>query len=158
MSGRPTTVPPFERPLVDGELTVRPFVAADRDALIAGRDAAFRRFLAEASAEPAPMACLSVGGTVVGWIDADADDRHWLADDEVNVGYNVFPDHRGRGYGTRALRLLSHWLRAQDPPRVPTLLIDPDNEPSLAVAGRAGFHAVAEVDGERLFKPAVGGT
>ena len=53
--------------------------------------------------------------SIVGWIDYDRDDRAWLADDEVNVGYNVFLQYRGHGYGTRALRLLREHLSSLEP-------------------------------------------
>jgi RimJ/RimL family protein N-acetyltransferase len=139
--------------LTEGNLTLRPFEAADRDVLIAGRDEEFDRFLADASPEPAPFACIRVDGVLVGWVDYDQDDRHWLDDDdEANLGYSVFPEHRGKGYATRALRLLCFYLAALDAPLRPTLLIHPDNAPSLAVAGTAGFVQIGEVDGELLFR------
>lgn len=142
----------FDRALADGVVTVRPFDRSDRDALLRSRDDDFLRFLGEGSSEPAPRTCICVAVTIVGWIDYD-DERHWLQDDEVNVGYNVFAEHRGKGYGTRALRLLCRLLEAQVPLLRPTLLIDPDNAPSLALAARAGFEQVGNVDGECLFKP-----
>ncbi len=143
---------PFEETLAEGELTVRPFRAADRAALVAGRDEEFHRFLPDASADPQPLACICVSGTIVGWIDYDHDDdRHWLRADQVNVGYNVFPAHRGRRSAMRALRLINEFLLAHEPPLHPTLLIDPRNKPSLATAALAGFEDAGEVDGERFF-------
>ena len=61
----------FDTALADGDLELRPFVADDRDALIAGRDDEFRRFLADASEEPAPVASIWVADRIVGWIDYD---------------------------------------------------------------------------------------
>lgn len=139
----------LDRALIDGDLVVRPFDTADKQVLIDGRDAEFHRFLPEASADPQPLASIHVDDVIVGWIDWD-DDRHWLAADEVNVGYNIFPDHRGRRRGTRALTLLCEWLGQLTPPLRPTLLIDPDNAASLALARRAGFQQTGIVDGEIL--------
>lgn len=142
----------LDRVLVDGDLTVRPFDVSDRQALLSGRDDEFHRFLGQCSAEPRPVACICLRGDVVGWIDYDHDDdRHWLETDQVNVGYNVFEAHRGNGYATRAVELLAAHLAILDPPLRPTLLIDPDNVASLAVAERAGFVETAQVDGERFF-------
>ena len=138
--------------LTDGDLVLRPFADVDRDVLIAGRDEEFRRFLGDASAEPAPFACMWVGDRIVGWVDHDQDDRHWLEPDEANLGYNVFPEFRGNGYATRAVRLLCFYLAGLDPPLRPTLLIHPANAPSLAVARAAGFEEAGEVDGELFFR------
>jgi RimJ/RimL family protein N-acetyltransferase len=124
-------------PVSDGIVTVRPFGPADRDALVAGRDAASRRWLGPGSADASPTACIEVDGATVGWVDADAS-AAWLDHGEVNLGYNVFPDHRGRGYASRAVRLLLDELHG-DPGVVTALfVIDPDNAPSHRVAGAVG--------------------
>lgn len=141
----------LDHQLTDGVVTVRPFDVADRNALVEGRDLEFHRFMGEGSPEPAPVGCICVDVTVVGWVDFDAP-RHWLEDREVNVGYNVFAEHRGNGYGALALQLLCRYLAKLDSALRPTLLIDPENYPSLAVAARAGFEFVGEVDGQYLFK------
>lgn len=142
----------LDHALTDGVVTLRAFDPSDRLALVGGRDKEARRFLGDDGPEPTPVACICVDQMIVGWIDYDHD-RHWLKENEVNVGYNVFPEHRGRGYGTLALRLLCRYLGAQDPPLRPTLLIDPDNGPSLALAISAGFANVDDVDGQHLFRP-----
>lgn len=143
---------PLEVELSDEKVSVRPFDPADRDALMRGRDDEFRRFLGTGPAEPAPANCIWSGGDLVGWIDMD-DDRPWLHRREVNIGYSVFAEHRGRGCASRALRLVCDFLRSQDPPIGPSLLIDPDNAASLAVASRIGFEHVGTVERQRLFRP-----
>lgn len=100
---------------------------------------------------PEPTACIVVGGEVVGWVDAEVG-HDWLGPGEVNVGYNVFARHRGRGHATRAVRLLVHHLAVRTSVRRVTLLIDPGNGPSLAVAGRAGFEPAGEVNGQRFLR------
>lgn len=142
----------FERTLADGVITVRPFDPSDRDALVRGRDDEFHRFLGEGSPGRAPVACICAGPTIVGWIDYDHD-RPWLAAGEVNVGYSVFPAHRRKGYGTRALRLLRRFVEAHVPPLGAPLLIDPDNAALQALAARADFAPVGTVDDQVLFKP-----
>jgi hypothetical protein len=78
--------------LTDGVVTLRPSTADDAPLIIAARDAAFRRFIGQGSAVPAPKFVIVANGSVVGWVDHDRDDdRWWLAPEEVNIGYHVFP-------------------------------------------------------------------
>ncbi|MEM7337709.1 MAG: GNAT family N-acetyltransferase [Actinomycetota bacterium] len=145
------TAPRLGVTLGDEVVTVRPFTSADAEAVIRGRDDESQRFLGDGAEDPSPAAGVWVGATMVGWVDHDAD-RSWLAEHEVNVGYAVFPEHRGQGHATRAVRLLCDHLAAQAPARRPTLLIDPANAPSLRLAERLGFRHVDDVNGQRLFR------
>ncbi len=124
-------------PMSDGVITVRPLASGDQAVLVAGRDGESRRWLGEGSDDPTPAGCIVAGGQVVGWVDYDTD-RDWLRPDQVNVGYQVFPEHRGNGYATRAVRLLVQHLAARTSYREATLLIDERNAASLAVAERLG--------------------
>lgn len=141
----------LEQPMSDGVVTIRPATDDDVAVLVAGRDAEFFTFLGEGSAEPAPTACIVVNGDVIGWVDFDHD-RSWLEQDEVNLGYNVFGPHRRQGHATRAVLLLMEHLRQHTDWRVATLLIHPDNARSLAVARRAGFVRVGDLDGNPYWK------
>lgn len=143
----------LERVISDGVVTIRPWTQDDAQALILGRDDEFKRFLGEGSPEPRPTACIVVNDEIVGWVDYDHD-REWLAPDEVNLGYSVFAPRRGRGYATRAVRLLLHHLAADTERRIATLLIHPDNDRSLAVAQRAGFEQYGDLDGIPYWKRA----
>src|SRR5688500_3690470 len=108
------TQEPGQLPLSDGVVTIRPSTAQDAPALIGGRDALSRRFLGDGDPSPAPTACITVAGEVVGWVDFDRD-RSWLGADEVNIGYNVFAAFRGRGYATRAVKLLLRFVASTTP-------------------------------------------
>ena len=101
-----------------------------------GRDEESRRWLGPESDDPAPMGCIEVGETMVGWIDVDAD-QTWLQPGEGNVRYCIFPDHRGRGYAARAARLLPTAMEAQGL-RWALLVIDVANAASLGVARSSG--------------------
>ena len=137
--------------LSDAEVTLRPPTPADVPLIIAGRDGAFRRFIGEGSAVPRPKYCIVVNGSLVGWVDHDRDKgRWWLAPDEVNIGYHVFPEYRRRGYATRAVGLVLARLEGEPGVGVATLLIHPENEPSLAIARRHAFQRCADVE-ERTF-------
>ena len=115
--------------LTDGVVTLRPSAPEDASLIIAARDDAFRRFIGQGSEVPDPEYVIVVGGSVVGWVDHDRDnDRWWLAPEEVNIGYHVFPEHRGLGYATRAVHLMLEHLRANTDWEIATLLIHPDME------------------------------
>ena len=119
--------------LTDGVVTLRPSTPDDAPLIIAARDAAFRRFIGQGSAVPAPEYVIVVDGSVVGWVDHDrGDDRWWLAPKEVNIGYHVFPEHRGRGHATRA--------------------VHPDNTASLKVAEQNGFERANDVEERTLWR------
>lgn len=140
-------------PTTDTIVTLRPSTPGDAPLIIAGRDADFRRFIGEGSAVPSPEFCIVVGGQVVGWVDHDRDDdRTWLAPDEVNVGYHVFPAHRRCGYATGAVRHMLIHLRDDTDWGVATLLIHPANAPSLAVAERNGFERTDDAAGRTFWR------
>ncbi|HEX5586613.1 MAG TPA: GNAT family N-acetyltransferase [Acidimicrobiia bacterium] len=144
------TCPGSEWTLGDGVVSLRPARPGDAAQLVAGRDAEFHRWLGPGDDDPCPAACIVVAGEVVGWVDVDVD-RSWLGPGEVNVGYCVFPAHRGNGYATRALQLLVVHLARDTEFHTATLLIDAENQRSLAVARRAGFTFLGDFDGNPYF-------
>jgi len=144
-------------PLTDGMVTIRPTARADVDVLVAGRDDESRRWLGEGSPDPRPTACIVVADEVVGWVDVDHH-RTWLLPGEGNLGYQLFPEHRGRGYATRALELFLRHLAAGGEYTTATLLVDVANARSLALADRAGFTRQPDLDGHPYFKRALGET
>ena len=62
-----------------------------------------------------------------------------LAAEEAEAGYIVASHARGRGVGTRALRLLTAWAFDELPLERIELLIDIENSPSVIVAQRCGY-------------------
>ena len=61
------------------------------------------------------------------------------ANERLTVGYHVHEDHRGRGYATELLNLLTEWALAQPGVKLVRATIKPENAPSLRVAEKAGF-------------------
>jgi RimJ/RimL family protein N-acetyltransferase len=138
-------------PTTDGVVTLRRPSETDRASFRTGRDDEFRRWLEAGGDDPRPRASIIVDDQVVGWIDYDSD-RAWLQAGEVNVGYALFPSFRGRGYASRAVELLLRYLAESTPFDTATLLIEPANVSSVAVAQRTHFRRYGEVQGGRYFK------
>jgi RimJ/RimL family protein N-acetyltransferase len=99
----------------------------------------------------------------VAYIDCDLASPNALAG-EANIAYACHPDHRGRGYVSRALRLVLRFLAEHTGARCAHLVIERDNEPSLRVArsvatvaptafvddrGRAALRFVLEIGSAR---------
>ena len=61
----------------------------------------------------------------------------------VEVGYTVFPEHRGRGYATEAVEGLIR-LAGERGIRTVVASVGPQNEPSLAIVRKLGFVHVGE--------------
>lgn len=134
----------------DGMIALRPPRPGDAQVLIGGRDEVFHRWLGPGSDNPEPTACIEVDGQIVGWVDYDHE-RDWLHPGEVNIGYNVFAPHRGNGYATRAVQLLTHHLAVRTTARTATFVIDDDNKPSIALATRLQFKLTASRAGQHHF-------
>jgi len=63
----------------------------------------------------------------------------------LTVGYSVHEEHRGRGYATEMLTLLTEWALARPEIDFVRATIRPDNLPSLRVAEKSGFTATGEL-------------
>ncbi len=142
---------PALRSRSDEVVTIRAPHEGDSGLLVAGRDDEWRRWLGPGTEEPSPTACIVVADQVIGWIDFDTD-REWLRAGEVNIGYNVFAPHRGNGYASRAVDLMLRFLDDSTTFHTATLLINPGNLASLAVAARCGFVPSGDINGSRYFK------
>ena len=64
----------------------------------------------------------------------------------LTVGYSVHEEHRGRGYATEILTLLTDWALARPEIDFVRATITPDNLPSLRVAEKSGFTATGELE------------
>jgi RimJ/RimL family protein N-acetyltransferase len=145
--------------LTTERLTMRPVTAADLDDLVALReDPLVRQFFGESTREE-----------VAGWIARSEREwgdpghgrlaiidresgaflgrsglKHWPEFEEVEVGWVLAPEARGRGVATEAARACLDWgFRDFDLPYI-TAMIAPDNAASIAVAERLGMERLRE--------------
>jgi RimJ/RimL family protein N-acetyltransferase len=166
----PRLAPP-DRPLTDGVVTLRAWRREDRDAVVAAlQDEEIARW----TSVPSPYRPADFDG----WMAAQVEQRaagtgvHCLVVDPENrllgsagvqlteavpdIGYWCVREHRGRGYTTRAVRLLAKHVLALGFRRV-DILVHADNAPSQRVAEAAGFQrqpgltTVARLGGGHVF-------
>lgn len=129
----------------DGVVTLRSPSDGDAQLLVAGRDEEFFKWLGPGADTPSPAACVWVGAELAGWVDYDLE-HDWLRPGEVNVGYYLFPEARGKGYASRAVELLLQHLSHHTEHEVATLVIHPENIRSLRLAHRLGFVQKSELE------------
>ena len=97
------------------------------------------------------FAIVDTEGRFLGYAVTGRVDRKDL---DVELGYAVTPDARGRGVATEALRQLTHWAFDQGMQRV-TALISTDNAASSRVAQKVGYtfegvlRSMHHIDGRR---------
>jgi RimJ/RimL family protein N-acetyltransferase len=80
---------------------------------------------------------LADGDRLIGMIEANtlSDARRNVR----NISYGLYPDARGRGFATRAVRLVVSYLEEECLAELAVVQMSPDNAASKAVAERAGF-------------------
>jgi len=61
----------------------------------------------------------------------------------VEIGYDIVPDHRGRGFATRAVAQLIDWAAPRGAAHV-AITTSPTNLPSRRIAERLGFILIEE--------------
>jgi RimJ/RimL family protein N-acetyltransferase len=151
--------------LRDGELTLRPLQDGDLSNVVAAcsdpeiarftllvpspyTDADGRAFVAHCSAAWAAEApertfAIVVGGGLQGVVAVDLESGV--------VGYWMRREARGRGWMTRAVRLVVAWGRAQGVEQF-SLTTHPENAASQRVAEKAGFQQAGTVEEPRGFR------
>jgi RimJ/RimL family protein N-acetyltransferase len=79
-------------------------------------------------------------GEMAGYVNfhGPPEDRGW-----VEIGYVVSPDFRRRGYAFEAAIAMFEWAAEQGVCRF-RASVSPDNEPSLAMVRKMGFHRIGE--------------
>jgi RimJ/RimL family protein N-acetyltransferase len=150
--------------LTDGVIVISPLRWEDAEPHLAGEDDELVRWLnggpgsratvhahvrrsIERWASDGPKLSFGIrldrGVTLCGTIEADLDPEP--ATRQAGLAYGLYPQFRGRGLATRAVRLVCRYLGERgDVDRV-LIDVDPANGPSSRVAERAGFRFVRHV-------------
>jgi RimJ/RimL family protein N-acetyltransferase len=162
--------------LTDGAIILRPFRLEYAEAHLAGDDEenirwlsggvstmdTVRNFILKSQQyweNDGPIYTFAIfgakSGQQVGMVESNSNPAHIkeLAEGEVNISYNIYPFARGKGYATRAVGLMLTFLKEKGY-KTAVLRVNPENQKSLGVAGRAGFSRVGENSpepGEEMF-------
>lgn len=141
----------------DGTLVLDAFTPADADAHLAGEDEEHARRFGwhpERSTEATVRAAFDGwsadwrgDGPTRAFAVRSAETRELVGGcqlrfrphDTAQVSYWTFPQHRGRGVATRALRLLCGWAFAELGVERVEAYVEPDNASSRGAAQSAGF-------------------
>jgi RimJ/RimL family protein N-acetyltransferase len=91
---------------------------------------------------------VSPDGALAGMVEANTDPSVAMGqgEGEANISYGLYPEARGHGYATRAVRLLLDFLSDRSL-LAAVIRVNPENKASLAVAGRCGFTQETTVTG-----------
>jgi RimJ/RimL family protein N-acetyltransferase len=98
-----------------------------------------------------PKWCFSVDASdaaYVAYVDCDLANEH-VPEGEANISYASHPAHRGRGYVTRAVRLIMRFIVEHTAARRAHLIVDADNVASIRVARAVGGQEVERWCNER---------
>jgi len=165
--------------LTDGVILLRPMTPADAATHLAGEDEPTARFLSGGRSTietvtawiercrlswetNGPVRAFGIRekatGDLVGMVEANlaaADYR----DSVTNISYGLYPAARGRGYATRAVRLVVRYLVEKTAANIAVIQTHPENSASARVALRAAFRPLGDriaSDGDRMVVFAVG--
>jgi RimJ/RimL family protein N-acetyltransferase len=112
-----------------------PRSVTDAVALIESFERSWRRFAERGRPSGVSFAILdAASGDLAGQCGVD----EWSSADVAQIGYWLAPHARGRGFATRAVKLMTSWLFELGAARV-FLNVVTENARSAAVARRAGF-------------------
>jgi RimJ/RimL family protein N-acetyltransferase len=159
--------------LRDEMICLQPMTLADAATHLAGEDELSVRFLSggrssietvsawilrneEAWERAGPVRCFGIReiatSALIGMVEANLA-LPGVRDGVANVSYSLYPAARGKGFATRAVKLMVGYLRDGTNADVAMIQARPENDLSAAVARRSGFRFVGERisgDGDRM--------
>jgi RimJ/RimL family protein N-acetyltransferase len=145
--------------LADGEIALRPFELEDAEDHLAGDDDEQARWLGGKSTEESVrswiqrnqehwkndgpiynFAIIGTEGRIAGMVDANTDhtENDGVEEGDANVSYAIYPHARGKGYATKAIRLLEGFMAYKGVKRS-VIRVPPENTASIGVPVRLGY-------------------
>lgn len=87
-----------------------------------------------------------VSNKLVGMVEANTDYEkiEGLENSDVNISYGIYPQFRGKGYATRAVELLTAFLKEKRINRA-VIRVNPQNKKSVKVPMQSGFIRNGEI-------------
>ncbi len=145
--------------LTDGVITLKPFAMKDAEAHLAGEDDEQQKWVSggksilknvqdfiersqkywEAGGPVYTFAIWSEN-KLLGMVEANTDTGkiEKLSEGDANISYSLYPEERGKGYATRAVNLMTEFLKEKGLKRG-TIRVSPENKNSLGVPMRCSF-------------------
>jgi RimJ/RimL family protein N-acetyltransferase len=86
------------------------------------------------------FAIQSLVGELMGVVEVNVDHSHFagLEPGDANVSYGLYPQHRGKGFATSALRHARDFMISKDVKRA-VIRVEPENVNSIRLAERCGY-------------------
>ncbi len=154
--------------LTDNVIILRPMTLDDAATHLAGEDELTVRFLSggRSSLETVcaqiernrrswevggPIRCFGIReaatGELIGIVEANVAAPGYRSG-VANISYGLYPHARGRGFVTRAVRLMVRHLTENSIAAVAVIQVDPENQDSARVPPRLGFRLLGTRDAE----------
>lgn len=148
----------------DDVILIKPFCLEDAGKHLRGEDNDIRKWLNEGQVSTLesvtnwiqswkddgtvfPFAIWTIEDNMLaGMVEArtHAETIEGLEDGDANISYCLYPDYRGKGYVTRAIKLIQKFLILKGIKQA-VIRISPDNVNSLKVPPRCGFRKTGQV-------------
>ncbi|MBP6913436.1 MAG: GNAT family N-acetyltransferase [Candidatus Levybacteria bacterium] len=92
------------------------------------------------------FAIVDSNNKLVGMVEANSDYKNLegLQEKDANISYGLYPFARSKGYATRAVNLITEFLKDKNFERA-VIRVNPENENSLKLPLRCGFIEQGEV-------------
>lgn len=153
--------------LTDGTIVLRPFRLKDAEAHLAGEDKGQIRWLSGGKGtlesvkawirrnqinwqNNGPIFNFAIWDktthSLVGMVEANTDYQNieGVSQGDANISYGLYLTARGKGYASRAVKLVTDFLKTKRIKRS-VIRVNPENEASVRVARRLGYEKVKKI-------------
>lgn len=153
--------------LTDGVIILRPFRPKDAEAHLAGEDVEQIKWLSGGKGtldgvrtwikknqinwqNNGPIFNFAIWDktcrSLVGMVEANTDYQsiEGISQGDTNISYGLYPNSRGKGYASRAVKLVADFLKTKRIKRS-VIRVNPKNEASVKTARRLGYEKVNQI-------------